>query len=377
MKNNLPVEKVLVAMSGGVDSSVAAALLVNQGYEIIGLHFLTWKEDYGQEKKNLADLAVVTKALNIPLEIVDIKKEFKKWIVDRIISDYKIGLTPNPCIICNQKIKFNLLLKIADKLKCDFIATGHYARIEKIEYRKRTEYALLKAKNQQHDQSYFLYRLKQNILAKTIFSNGLYSKDQVRSLADRFHLPVANKADSQEICFIADEIKSFLKRQIPDYLIPGRVVNLNNEAIGEHYGLPLYTIGQRHGFTISEKLKVKSAKLATDNKRNTDGKPLYVIAKDIRKNQLVVGLLEQAKRAGFEIESVNWIRETPDSRYKMKVKIKIRNTGNLLDGTVIYSKKDNSAKVLLSEPVLGISPGQSAVFYSEKEVLGGGIIRWQ
>jgi len=378
MKNNylatnkeISNKKILVALSGGVDSSVAAGVLVNQGFAVIGIHFLMWKEDYSGVERNTEDLKKVVKTLGINLEIVDIKEEFKKWVVSEFIRSYQKGLTPNPCVICNKKVKFNLLLKIAEKLNCDYISTGHYAQVKKIKYRRRDEYALIKGFDEKKDQSYFLYRLNQEILSRTIFPNGEHTKEKTRELARKFYLPTFNKAESQEICFIADNLKEFLKRNLPDYIIPGEVVDTSGQVIGEHYGLPFYTEGQRHGY------KIFNDQFSIFNKNKENIQPFYVITKDIRKNQLVVGPINEAKRGGFEVENVNWVREVPDPRYKLKVKVKIRNTGNLLTGRIIYLKKTNSVKVLLENPQIGVSPGQSAVFYRDSEVLGGGVIRWQ
>lgn len=379
-KKHQESKKVLVALSGGVDSSVVAALLSHQGHQVIGLHFLLWKDssekndspkenDNSLEKKNLEDLFKIKKTLGIDLEVVDIKNEFQKWVVADFLAAYQKGLTPNPCVVCNRKVKFNLLLKIAQKLNCDFIATGHYARIKEYKFRKGNQYALLRAADVRRDQSYFLYRLNQEILSKTIFPLGSYTKDQVRSLASRFYLPTVNKADSQEICFVNHNLKSFLSKYLKNYYQPGEVVNLNGQVIGRHEGLPFYTEGQRQGFTI----EARSWKLEAGKKTIL---PFYVISKNIRLNQLIVGNLEEARRKAFETGEVNWVREKLQTRYKLKVKIKIRNTGNLLDGTVIYSQKGNFAKVLLSQPQIGISAGQSAVFYNNEEVLGGGIIKW-
>lgn len=375
-KKHQESKKVLVALSGGVDSSVAAALLSHQGHQVIGLHFLLWKDsseknDNFVEKKNLEELQQIQKVLGIDLEVVDIKNEFQKWVVADFLAAYQRGLTPNPCVICNRKVKFNLLLKIAQKLNCDFIATGHYARIKEYKFRKGDQYALLRAADVRRDQSYFLYRLNQEILSKTIFPLGSYTKDQVRSLASRFYLPTVNKADSQEICFVNHNLKSFLSKYLKNYYQPGEVVNLNGRVIGQHEGLPFYTEGQRHGFNISEERRVKS------EEHNNNAKPYYVVGKNTKNNQLIVGSLEEAKKKAFEVREVNWVREKLQTRYKLKIKIKIRNTGNLLDGTVIYSQKGNFAKVLLSQPQIGISAGQSAVFYNNEEVLGGGVIRWQ
>lgn len=381
-KNNLPVllpygrgqvdgKKVLVALSGGVDSSVAAAILANQGFEVIGIHFLMWKEDYQGEEKILEDLKKIVKVLGIRLEIVDIKKEFKEWVVEEFLESYKRGETPNPCVICNKKIKFNLLLKIANKLGCDFIATGHYARIKKFKYRNRIEYGLFRGIDERKDQSYFLYRLNQEILSRTFFPNGENTKEKTKELVRKFYLPLSFKEESQEICFISDSVNSFLKKYLGQYLIPGKVVDINKNILGEHYGLPLYTIGQRHGFRITSPLP---SIFITKKGKNKELQPLYVVDKDFKKNFLIVGTKKQVEKRFLKIKDVSFIREKPGGGYKLKVKIRIRSNGNFLTSRVIYYPKKNLAEVFLETPQIGISPGQSAVFYKDNEVLGGGII---
>lgn len=369
-KNIFSTKKVLVALSGGVDSSVAAAILANQGFEVIGIHFLLWKEDESGVKKNLEDLKKVAKVLGIRLEIVDIKNEFKKWIVDEFIAAYKKGETPNPCVICNKKVKFSLLLKIADKIGCDFIATGHYAVIKEFKYRNRTEYGLFRGVDERKDQSYFLYRLNQNILSRTFFPNGENEKEKIRELARKFYLPVSDKEESQEVCFIPDNVNFFLKRHLSGYLIPGKVINVKGEVIGEHYGLPLYTIGQRHGYRITKPFFLGMGKNANSPQ------PLYVINKDYKRNFLIVGLKDQAERQFFKARDISFIREKPEGGYKLRLKIRLRSNGNFLSGKVIYYPKKNLAEILLENPQIGISPGQSVVFYKDDEVLGGGIINY-
>ena len=350
--------KVAVAMSGGVDSAVAAVLLVEQGYQCTGFHLHFWSEfskDKVFENKccSTESLQIARKTANllkIPFYHLDFAKIFKKKVVDYFLKSYQKGLTPNPCIVCNKTIKFGEFFKHIRKLGFDFLATGHYARIE--------DNRLLKGKDKIKDQSYFLYRLEQIQLPYLLFPVGNYYKKEVLKLAEKWKLPSVYLRESQEICFLPEkDYRYFLKRQLKEKIIPGKVINIKGQAIGTHYGLPLYTIGQRHGFSLN--LKTKTPLLP----------PYYVIKKDFKKNLLIVGFGQETEKKEFQMGVLNWL--VSDYKRKLKernLKVRVRHQGDFLD----FIFKDR--KVVLKEPEMWIAPGQSAVFYLGEEVLGGGFI---
>jgi tRNA-uridine 2-sulfurtransferase len=355
-------KKVAIAMSGGVDSAVAAALLVKQGYQCTGFHLHFWAEfpkDKGFENKccSTESLQAARKTaylLKIPFYHLDFSKIFKKQVVDNFLKSYQEGLTPNPCVICNQEIKFGELLKYVRKLSFDFLATGHYAQAKE----DLKGFHLLASKDKLKDQSYFLYRLKQNKLPFLLFPVGGYQKKEVFKMAKEWKLPSAHRPESQEICFLAEnDYRPFLKRQLKQQIIPGQVVNLKGQIIGEHQGLPLYTIGQRHGFSLSSKIQTPLLP------------PYYVIGKDIDQNRLIVGFGRETEKKEFRVKDLNWL--APDHQKKLtslSLRVRLRHQGELLKCQV---KKD---KVILKEAERGVACGQSAVFYVKEEVLGGGFI---
>jgi len=360
--------KVAVAMSGGVDSGVAAALLVKKGYQCTGFHLHLWSEitkDKRFENKccsteSLETAKRTTYRLGMLFYVLDFSKLFKKKVVDYFLEAYRQGLTPNPCVVCNRFIKFGELLSYVHRLGFDYLATGHYARIK--------DNKLFMGKDKIKDQSYFLYHLNQKQLVHILFPVGGYLKKEVIAMARKWKLPVAYRSESQEICFLPeDDYRPFLKRQLGNKIIPGDVVDTKGKIIGRHQGLPLYTIGQRHGFSLSS--KIQSSLLP----------PYYVIGKDIKKNQLIVGFGQETEKKGFQVKDLNWL--SPDYQkqlLRLDLKVRIRHQGELLRCQL----KGN--KVILKEAERGIAPGQSAVFYlpaeaSAKEgygdeVLGGGII---
>jgi tRNA-specific 2-thiouridylase len=335
--------------------------------------------------------------LGILFYTVDFSKIFKKKVVDYFLEGYSAGLTPNPCVMCNKFIKFGQLLIYVRRLGFDYLATGHYARIArrdtKYEIRNtkrnqashvsRITFHLLRARDEQKDQSYFLYNLNQSQLAHILFPVGDYTKKQVKAMAKEWNLPVAKRPESQEICFFPEtDYRPFLRRQIPKKIIPGEVVDTKGRVIGKHFGLPLYTIGQRHGFSVSGKWKIENGKLIP---------PYYVIGKNAKKNQLIVGFGKETERKEFWVKEVNWI--CPN--YQLLITnyshlwVRIRHQGELLKCSVrrdtrygIRDRKNENSfhvsrftyHVSLSEPERGIAPGQAAVFYRKDEVLGGGII---
>ncbi len=384
-------QKVAVAMSGGVDSGVAAALLVKQGYEVGGFHMHLWSETQNSENKccDVKGLKAAKKTawkLGIPFYVVNFARIFKKKVVDYFLEEYGAGRTPNPCVMCNKYIKFGELLEYVRSLGFDYLATGHYARVcERTQNSKLKTYHLLQAVDKSKDQSYFLYNLTQRQLAHILFPVGGYTKAQVRKMAKKLGLAVAERPESQEICFLPEsDYRPFLCRQIPQKIIPGEVVDTSGRVIGRHFGLPLYTIGQRHGFEIAS----KTPRMVSEGLLRGGGNvipPYYVIAKDTKKNRLIVGFGKEAEKREFEVDQVNlvdqWTSEPVDQLGGIRVRI--RHQGELLN-CQIDKLSNYQIKVTLEEPEKGIAPGQAAVFYrpiancgvriADFEVLGGGII---
>ena len=320
-------KRVIVAMSGGVDSSVAAAILKNQGYDVVGIFMLMHKDSNSQDAK------VVAKKLKINFKVLDVRKEFKKQVIDYTLKEHKLGNTPNPCVECNKYIKFRFLLEKMVQLKADFVATGHYVRIKN----KR----LFIAKDAKKDQSYFLWTLKQEQLKRILFPLSDYTKEQVRGLAKKLKLPVFNKKESQDICFTVPA-EALAKAG------PGLILTTDNKKIGTHKGLTFYTIGQRKGIEIS------------------DAKPYYVVQKDFKKNALIVSQSEKdLLQKEMIVKNINFIN---GKSYSGKCKIKIRSTAKTADAMI----KNN--KIIFKKPQRAITSGQSAVIYKGKEVLGGGVI---
>lgn len=362
MIKNSQKKKVLVALSGGVDSSVAAALLKKDGFEVYGLFMHFWssgdKENYSNkccspESEKIA--RATASKLGFPLLVLDLKEKFKKEVVDFFIEEYKKGRTPNPCVVCNKKIKFSFLLKEAEKIGCHFIATGHYARIRK----KGNIFYLLRGKDKEKDQSYFLWRLTQKELGRVLFPCGDYLKSQVRKLAQKFFLPTFSRPESQEICFVPQkDYREFLKEAIEkEKIIPGPIFNKEGKKIGRHIGLIFYTVGQRKGLA----LKVT----------NSQFDPFYVIKIDSLKNALFVGKFEDLYQKECFLEKVSWIskRQTP---LPLNCEVKIRYGAEAAPAQIL---KEKNLKVVFKKKVWAPTPGQSAVFYKRDELLGGGIIK--
>jgi len=350
-------------MSGGVDSGVAAALLVKGGYQCTAFHMHLWSEvtkDKRFENKccsteSLEAARKTAHQLGISFQVIDFSKIFKKQVVDYFLEAYGSGLTPNPCVFCNKFIKFGALLDYVLKLDFDYLATGHYVRTENGH--------LLMGKDKAKDQSYFLYNLKPKQLAYLLFPVGGYQKKEVVGMAKKWQLPVAHRPESQEICFLPEnDYRPFLKRQIPQKIIPGEVVDKERGVIGKHQGLPLYTIGQRHGFEIRVKER--------ESKRAGIIPPYYVIGKNIKNNQLIVGFGREAEKKEFEVKQASWIN--PLTQNFLKCQVRIRHQGSLLGAKV--EKQKTKLRVILDESERGIAPGQAVVFYQGEKVLGGGLI---
>ncbi len=344
--------KIAVAMSGGVDSSVAAALLKQQGHEIIGITMRLFAPLCQGKGSAAHDAAVVAAHLGIPHHLVDFENDFQELIINDFVTEYCSGQTPNPCVRCNRFIKFGLLLDAARKLGADLLATGHYAR-KTVDPDGACH--LRMARNIRKDQSYFLHTLSQQRLAQVIFPlSEIESKDEVRRLAREFSLPVAEKSDSQEVCFIPnDDYVAYLERNEHLKKTQGDIIHVGGKVLGRHQGTHRYTIGQRKGLGIAW------------------SEPLYVVAIDAKRNIVVVGEEQHVYAGGLFAEELGWVIEPEADQFTATCKIRYRHQPVacrvvLLEGT--------HCRVLFDEPLKAVTPGQSVVFYREDEVLGGGRI---
>lgn len=355
--------KVFVGLSGGVDSSVSAALLKKAGYDVTGVFIRVWYPEWLQcdWKEERRDAMRVAAKLDIPFLTFDLREEYKKNVADYMISEYKAGRTPNPDVMCNKSVKFGGFFKKAVEMGADFVATGHYAqtqhdtntRMQTNDTNKATR--LLKGVDQNKDQSYFLWTLTQEQLQKTLFPVGNLEKTEVRKLAKKFGLATAEKKDSQGICFLGKlDMKEFLSHYIKESR--GKVLDLDGEEIGIHSGALFYTLGQRHGFTITEK--------------GTNDAPLFIVAKDVEKNTITVSPKNPEGVAGetreVELEQINWNFEIPKEGKKYTAQIRYRQEPQIctINGKRVIFEKNQGA----------VSPGQSLVLYDGEVCLGGGII---
>ncbi len=353
--------KALALMSGGVDSSVAAAILSEQGFEVVGLTMKVW-DDAGADdeaSKRCCSLADVEDArricarLDIPHYVSNAKAAFRRHVVDPFCSEYLKGRTPNPCIVCNTEIKFRLMLRKAHSLGADIIATGHYARIVRDDASGRM--LLLKGRDPAKDQSYFLHELTQRQLERIAFPLGEMTKTHVRSMARELGLAVAEKAESQEICFVTGgDYRELLEQMSPDGLRPGPIVDLDGRELGGHKGIAYYTIGQRRGLGISHP------------------RPLYVVGFDVERGAVIVGTSEHLWSDELIAEKVNWI-SIRKLREPIRAGARIRHKHEAAPATI--SPLDGGAvRVRFEKPQRAIAPGQSVVFYDGDVVVGGGII---
>ncbi|MBI2638191.1 tRNA 2-thiouridine(34) synthase MnmA [Candidatus Peregrinibacteria bacterium] len=362
-------QKVVVAMSGGVDSSVTAALLKEQGYECIGMHLNFWTDTAEQNEaaKNkcctlggLEDARDVSAKLDIPFYVMNVVDEFKQRVVDYFLETYSAGQTPNPCVECNRHIKFGELLKRAQELGADFLASGHYAKVaQNIQTEK---YELFMPKDRGKDQTYFLYHLSQEKLKHILFPLGDLMKSEVYELAQKFGLiRVAEKPQSQGLCFFSEATpKEFLHRYLQaGFLKPGPIVALDGRKIGEHKGLPLYTIGQRQGLGIG------------GISNEPEGEPWYVVRIEPRINRLVVGRKEDIYHDTFVCDALSFISgEIPSG--KQSVEVRIRHRGVLTPAEI--EMKDERIFVSCKIPVCAVAAGQAAVFYKGEQLIGGATI---
>lgn len=355
-ENNQDKKKVFVAMSGGVDSSVSAALLKEQGYLVAGVFMRFWSQDKNKNKKTKITRAEsrarkVARVLKIPFFVFNFEKEFKRKVVSYFLKENKQGKTPNPCVFCNKEIKFGLFLKKSLQLKADFVATGHYVR--KIDNKKNK---LFKGKDKEKDQSYFLWQLSQDQLEKSLFPIGNYTKKQVREMAKKFKLSFVSKSrESQEVCFIKTTTNRFLKKYLKQR--KGDIVDDQGNILGEHKGLWFYTIGQRKGIKLPKG-------------------PYYVFEKDLKNNKLiVVKNKKDISQKELIAEKVNWISGRKHKQ-PIRVKAKIRY-GHDAELSTISRIENKKYKVLFDKPRKAITSGQSVVFYSKRtdELLGGGVIK--
>ncbi|MBI5750082.1 MAG: tRNA 2-thiouridine(34) synthase MnmA [Nitrospinae bacterium] len=377
-------ERVVVAMSGGVDSSTAAAILGDEGYDVIGISMQIW--DYSTEShamsgaegsdkfgtccslNDINDARRVAEKLGIPFYILNLEEEFEKNVVDYFVSEYIKGRTPNPCVPCNQKLKFDMLLNYAIKIGASKVATGHYAKVIK----EGERYFIKRGVDRSKDQSYFLFNLSQEQLKRAIFPLGDYTKSDIRRMAKIFGLNVAEKEESQEICFVPDnDYGNFIRKRLDAEKIEGgEIVTTDGNIIGRHKGLLFYTIGQRKGLGVSYE------------------RPLYVSEIDLENNRLIVGESDSVVKREFIVENVNWSIPQLITSIRALVQIRYRHNASEAEITTLSplptgerikvrgnQEDSNTVNVIFDEPQRAITPGQAAVFYNGDTLIGGGWIK--
>ncbi len=342
----MPKKRVVVAMSGGVDSSVAAALLKTAGYEVSGIYMQLWSDS--NLAATLSNLERTCQLLDIPLYRLDLEEEFKRLVIDYFCREYSLGRTPNPCIACNQRVKFGLLLEKAREMGAEYLATGHYVRIEP----SPDGCCLLKAVDISKDQSYFLYTLGQEQLKHLLLPLGEMSKKRVKRMATELGLPAASRYESQDVCFIPDnDYRSFIAEHIS--LQPGEIVDITGKVLGKHDGLARYTVGQRQGLRLGS------------------SEPRYVLKLDAASNRLVVGSREKALHNALTASYLSWISgKAPQGPLEITAKVRYKAK----EAAAELWPRDGGAEVRFLEPQWAIAPGQSVVFYQGDAVLGGGVI---
>jgi len=356
--------RILVAMSGGVDSSVASVMLHEQGYEVIGLTMKTW--DYasagGSSKEtgccsldSINDARSLAVGYGFPHYILDIREEFGDFVIDNFVDEYLAGRTPNPCVLCNTYIKWEALLKRADKLDCEFIATGHYANIRQ---QDNGRYVISKGKDEHKDQSYVLWGVSQENLARTKFPLGSYAKSEIKQMAlDMGQVELANKSESYEICFVPDnDYRAFLRHKVSDLderIGPGNFVLSNGKVVGKHLGYPYYTIGQRKGLGIAL------------------GEPMFVTRILPESNTVMLGTQNELEQVSARVKNLNLVKyKSILNPLEAVTKVRYKDVGTL--STIVQD--GNELKIDFHHAVSGIAPGQSAVFYEGSDLLGGGFL---
>jgi len=356
-------------MSGGVDSSVVAHMLTKQGHEVLGVRFTLWTDPLAPAiaqilpskcctTQNIARANAVAKELSIPLQIIDLEQEFKESVVDPYLEAHTKGLTPNPCIGCNRTIKFGKLLKLAEELGCEKLATGHYARTASERMPDGSNRSiLLEAIDSHKDQSYYLYGLSQDALSKVLFPLGAMKKSEVYALAEHFGVPLPSSyRESQDLCFFPEKTpEAFLSRHLKTSIHPGDIVRKDGTVVGTHKGLPLYTYGQRRGLGIGG-LKI----------------PLEVIRKDIEKNQLIVDEKESTKHTAVTLADMHYISWKPEENVSVPFSYRSRSLMTKLTG--VLHQEAEKITFTFDSPTSPQSPGQSIVLYRGEEVVGGGVI---
>ncbi len=353
-------ERVVIGMSGGVDSSAAAALLQEQGYEVIGITLKLWPQDClarAEDKccgpQAVMDARSVSHRLGIPFYLVDEAEDFQKEVIQYFADEYRAGRTPNPCVLCNEKLKFGALIRRARMLGAEKVATGHYARIEHSQQGNRT--LLKRGKDAGKDQSYFLFSLKQDQLARAVMPLGKLTKSKSRAVARQSDLRTADKEESMEICFVPDkDYKGFLTKTQMVEERKGEIVDLAGNILGHHSGIEFYTVGQRKGLKLSAP------------------EPLYVLKLEPATNRIVVGPAAELEQTAFVIERCNWIPfEQPPAEMQALAKIRYNHPG--VPATIV-PEANGRTKVRLEHPQRAVTPGQACVFYQDDLVLGGGWI---
>lgn len=358
---NKTEKTVVVGMSGGIDSAVTAALLQEAGYRVIGVTLTLWK-DQGEEEKRWQDRSCckvglarhVATQLSIPHHTIDIQKEFQAEVIDDFCEAYLLGQTPNPCVRCNERMKFGRLLTVARELGADLLATGHYARVEYQPQRNR--HALFKGADPEKDQSYFLYRLNQEQLAMTLFPLGGMKKEEVYRKAGALGLPYEEVLESQEICFVTQkDYRAFLAENRPEAEAPGRIVTESGEVVGEHKGVAFFTVGQRRGLGVSLGERTYVTRLDADRKEVVIGPEAALLQKELVAGNLVWGGIGPLS-----------------GPLRVKGKVRYRTEE---EAATLMPMSTEAVRLIFDRPQRGITPGQSVVFYQGDEVVGGGIIR--
>ncbi len=359
--------RVVVALSGGVDSAVAAAMLVEQGYDVVAIMMRLWNsnerplENRCCSAEAVDDARRVASLLDIPFYLVNYEQQFRECVVDYFLDEYRHGRTPNPCLACNRHIKFDLLLGRALSVDAEFLATGHYCRI----HRDADRFHLLRGTDPHKDQSYMLHMLQQNQLAHVLFPLGEMTKDQVRSLAAERGLPVAEKAESQDLCFVpTGDYRPFLRDSTPGAVEPGPILDASGNVLGQHQGLAMYTVGQRHGLGAMAG--------AHRSAGGGSAEPMYVLRLDPDQNAVVVGGGDSLWRSSLMVEKPSFVSGVLPVG-AMPVTAKVRYRSPETDAT-LFPMPDGRLRVDFAEAQRAITPGQAIVFYEGEEVLGGGLI---